>query len=234
MTSVPQQADFDTQPPVPVAEYEQVVKRVNVGYELLFTLTRCCLRALAQPALQLLVVGAGGGAELEEFLPANPGWQITGVDPSREMLALAQAKARRLGLQERVDLVRGSVDELPAEPRFDAATCMFVLHFLPDEGKLALLRGIARRLRPGAPLLVASGVRPDGGGFEEDLLGAWQQYGEAQGMPAERMAATIAQILAQPATPLAEYERLLRDAGFGRSTRLLSVLGGGITAWLAR
>ncbi len=112
--------------------------------------------------VDLLVVGAGGGMEVATFLPANPGWRLTGVDPSAKMLALAQAEADRLGAAGRVTLVQGTVEDLPATACYDAATCIFVLQFLPDDagalGKLALLRGVAQRLRPGAPLLLVTGV----------------------------------------------------------------------------
>ena len=84
---------------------------------------------------------------------------MTGVDPSRAMLARAQARVAPLGVGDRVTLLRGTVDDPPPGARFDAATCLFVLHVLSDPGKLALLRGIAGLLRPGAPLLVASGAR---------------------------------------------------------------------------
>jgi hypothetical protein len=53
-------------------------------------------------------------------------------------------------------------------------------------------------------------------------------------MPADRMAAIIEQVLAQPLTPEDTYPRLLREAGFPRTARLFSVLGGGLTAWIAR
>jgi len=74
--------DFDTQPPVPVHEYARIVAGVNVGYDLVFTLATCFLRALNQPELDVLVVGAGGGKEIEQFLPSNPKWRLVGVDPS--------------------------------------------------------------------------------------------------------------------------------------------------------
>ena len=234
MADVPQPVDFDARPPVPVTEYEQTVPRVNVGYDLLFTLTGCFLRALGRPELDLLVVGAGGGAEIQRFLPDNPGWRLTGVDPSQDMLALAQAKADHLGVGERVTLIRGTVENLPPDARFDAATCLFVLHFLPPEGQLALLQGTLRHLRPGAPLLIASGVRVHDGGLPDDLLGAWQQYGELMGMPAEQMAATIERVMALPLRTEEDYVRLLHEAGLQRVARYFSVLGGGISGWIAR
>jgi tRNA (cmo5U34)-methyltransferase len=227
-------ADFDTAPPMPVTEYAQTVERVNVGYDLMFTLTGCLLRSLSQPRLDLLVVGAGGGAEIERLLPANPGWRLTGVDPSDGMLTLARATTEHLGLEDRVTLVRGMVDELPAEARFDAVTCLNVLHFLPDDGKLATLREIAARLRLGGPLLLANGARPDDGGLRDDLLGAWRQYGEFMGMPAERMAELVARLSSLPMSSEAEYRHLLREAGFTRVARYFEVLGGGLTAWIAR
>ncbi len=236
MTSVPSRADFDSQPPMPISEYARTVTAVNVGYELLFTLTYCFLRALGQPDLDLLVVGAGGGMEIERFLPDNPGWRLVGVDPSLDMLALARATAARLGVEERVEFMQGAVDGLPAERRFDAATCLFVLHFLPDDAKLALLREIARRLRPQAPLLVVSGARVHEGDLREDLLAAWQQHGTLMGLPAERMRGIIQQLVAQQegATTEGEYVRLLHEAGFERVAPYLSVMNGGVGAWLAR
>ena len=233
MTDMPQPVDFDARPPVPVSEYEETVKRVNPGYDLVFTLSECFLSALHQAEMDVLVVGAGGGMEIARFAPANPGWRLTGVDPSQDMIDLAQAKADGLGVREQVTLIRGTVDDLPADAHFDAATCIFVLHFLPDNDKLALLRGIASRLRPDAPLLAVSGALGDDGGLRGDILGAWQRYGERMGMPAERMAEIIAQLTSIPLTAEAEYPRLLHEAGFKRVTRVFSVLNLA-SGWLAR
>jgi tRNA (cmo5U34)-methyltransferase len=237
VTDTPHSVDFDRRPPMPVAEYEQTVARVNVGYELVFTLVHCFLRAMARSDLHLLVVGAGGGAEIERFLPANPGWRMTGVDPSQSMLALAQAKAEHLGVAERVELIHGTVEDVPADARFDATTCLFVLHFLPDEAKLALLRAAAARRNPGAPVLVASGARVQiENALREDFLGAWQQYGELAGMPAEQMARIIQDLMAQQvrATAGQDYARLVREAGFQHVSSVLSVMAGGLEVWLAR
>lgn len=236
MATESMQADFDARPPVPVEEYAHTVASVNVGYDLVFTLATCFLRALRQPQLNLLVVGAGGGKEVEQFLPPNPSWRLVGVDPSRDMLALAQSAAERLGVQKRVELVHGTIDSLTAELRFDAATCLYVLHFLPDDAKLALLRGIAARLRPHAPLLVVSAARVDTGALRDDVLGTWQQHGELLGLPAERMAAIIGQLVVQHAnaTTAQDHVELLRAAGFQRVIPILSVMNDAMVAWIAR
>jgi tRNA (cmo5U34)-methyltransferase len=75
---------------------------------------------------------------------------------------------------------------MPADAHFDVAVCIFVLHFLPDEGKLSLLRGIRERLQPHVPLLVASAIRPPNvTALRDDFLGAWQQYGEVRNPAAQ-------------------------------------------------
>jgi tRNA (cmo5U34)-methyltransferase len=227
----PPSVDFDTNPPVPVAQYAESVRRFNVGYELVFVLVHAFLRDLARHELELLVVGAGGGAEIAAFAPPNPGWRITGVDPSAQMLALAKERVDRLGLAGRVRLVQGTTDDLPAAAAFDAATSLYVLHFLPEEASKAHLRSIAHRLRPNAPLLVVSGVR-DGGRFER-FEGVWRQYGELNGMTAEEAAATLQRIKVRPPGPSEErYESQLREAGFVQVDRFFNALTS--TGWVAR
>lgn len=231
--------DFDTNPPVPVMAYEQVVKGVNMGYEFIFELTHAFLRSLGKRDLDLLVVGAGGGAEIAAFLPDNPEWRITGVDPSRQMLDLARAKAACLGVADRVTLIEGSVDVLPSDRRFDAATCVFVLHFLDDDAKRALLRGMRRHLVVGAPAVSVSGCRVDAvtaGPLRGDLLGAWQQYGEHRGVPAAQMQGIIAELIARQAEATTEerYRELMHEAGFAYAVTVFSVMDDAMCAWIAR
>ena len=152
-------ANRDVRPPVPVGEYDLAAQRVNPGYGLALELVTALLRAHSPADTEILVVGAGGGMEVQTFGAAEPGWRLTGVDPSADMLALARAKAAA-GLDERARLVQGTLDDLAPAARFDAATAMFVLMHLPDDGaKLHLLRGVARRFKLGAPLLLIDSLR---------------------------------------------------------------------------
>ena len=135
------------------AGYEALARRVLFGYDQLFAMALSWLRQGVGEEAQALVVGSGPGMELAHFGALEPGWRLTGVDPSAQMVALAREKVRANGLADRVTLVHGLVDDLPAEPGFDAASAVCVMHFLRDDGsKRAFLDGIARRLRPGARL----------------------------------------------------------------------------------
>jgi len=116
-----------------------------------------CLPALiAQNVLTdegpVLVAGCGTGNELLELSIAWQSWVLEGIDPSPEMVAQARKK---LTGHTNVRLINGYVADLPAEAYYRAATLLLVLHFIPDDGaKLALLRDLATRMLPGAPLVL--------------------------------------------------------------------------------
>jgi len=63
---------------------------------------------------RVLVIGAGGGLELKTFAEAHPGWTFDGIDPSAEMLKLAN---RTLGsLAARATLHQGYTEDAPGGP----------------------------------------------------------------------------------------------------------------------
>jgi tRNA (cmo5U34)-methyltransferase len=161
----------------------------------------------------VLVLGAGGGLELKVFADAQPGWRFTGVDPSAEMLALATTT---LGpLASRVDLVEGYIDTAPAGP-FDAATCLLTLHFLPTEERLHTLKELARRLKPGAPLIVAHHSFPLDNGGKTRWLQRYAAFAVAAGgIPAADAHKAVAAIGSRlPVIPPEQDVALLQQAGF--------------------
>ncbi len=55
---------------------------------------------------------------------------------------------------DRLTLIEGTVLDAPLGP-FDAATCILVLHVIPDDGtKARTLENVHRRLKPGAPFVL--------------------------------------------------------------------------------
>jgi tRNA (cmo5U34)-methyltransferase len=101
---------------------------------------------------KLLVLGAGGGLEIKALAEAHAGWSFLGVDPSAEMLALAEQTTKPH--QARVRLQHGYIDQAPEGP-FDGATCLLTMHFVPGSERLATLQAVRRRLRSGAPFIMA-------------------------------------------------------------------------------
>jgi tRNA (cmo5U34)-methyltransferase len=123
------------------------------------------------------VAGAGTGTEIEALGLANPSWSFCGVDPSQAMLKEAEKRLRGVGMAKRAHLHCGTVSDLPGEDKFDAATCLLVMHFLPDDGaKAALLASIAKRLKPGAPFLLADLHGASDTPRHGRLMKAWKRW----------------------------------------------------------
>jgi hypothetical protein len=113
--------------PEAVARYAEGPRRFVPGLEALHLMTGLLLAERTPTDARVLVLGAGGGSELKAMAEAHPRWRFVGVDPAAEMLRLAE---RTLGtLMDRVELIKGYIDDAPAGP-FDAATCLLTLHFL--------------------------------------------------------------------------------------------------------
>lgn len=100
----------------------------------------------------LLVVGCGTGNEIEWFTQSPEHWKITGIDPSPKMIEQAHEKLQNF---KNVKLIKGLLTDLDVGKKYGAATLLLVLHFLNDSGeKLNLLKEIAEKLMPGAPLVM--------------------------------------------------------------------------------
>lgn len=208
--------------PIAVAQYADNLVRQVPGVHALHQMAHVLLAEHVPPNGQVLVLGAGGGMELKALAEASPTWRFTGVDPSPEMLTLA---TRTLGdLACRVDLVQGFIESAP-DIEFDGATCLLTLHFLSLEERLRTLRELKRRLKPGAPLVVAHHSVPDAPEEKLAWFQRWAAFATADGLQSEstqsraRMIATGLPTL----SPECEVE-LLEQAGFERSSLFYAAL----------
>ena len=198
--------------PAAVAAYADNVVRQVPGLHALHQMTGILLAERMPADGCLLVLGAGGGMELRAFARAHPEWQMLGVDPSPEMLALA---GETLGTSaSHIALMRGDIDAVP-DIEFDGATCLLTLHFLSTEERLHVLRALRRRLAPGAPLVVAHHSVPD----EADEKLRWFRYWSAlvaeNGVRADDAAARADRVASRLPTLAPDTEvELLRQAGF--------------------
>ncbi len=216
------------------ARYDRVIRLVVPGYDGLYPLALGMLRTVADADARVLVVGAGTGSELVTFGTREPNWSLTSVEPSRQMQRQAEQRVLDSGLAERVRFHHGHTADLPGTPLFDAATLIFVMHFLPDDGsKATLLDDIAARLRPGAPLvLVDLHGQPRSKTFTQ-RMDAWMKYIVTKGVTEaereqykEQLAASIHYVTEE------RIRELLDEAGFANPTSFYGAyLFGG---WLAK
>lgn len=215
------------------AAYDRQARVALAGYEAMHELGACCLAAALGPGgrRSLLVVGVGTGQEIVTIGALEPTWRFTAVDPSAAMIAIAEERLGAQGLLDRADLVTGDVAGLP-ETRHDGATLIGVLHHLADAAsRHDLLDAIARRLAPGAPLILGGNYRTYDS--EPLLCAAWRQRWRQQGVAADEVEAQFARITQGVVPPDSEAEvvRLLAAAGFSRTTRFFGSLFWG--GWIA-
>lgn len=201
--------------PTTVARYAEETPCKVPGLADLHRMTMLLLAEHVPQGAEILVLGAGGGLELKAFAEAQPEWRLLGIDPSAEMLDLAR---RNVGeFAARVTLQRGTIDDAPDDP-FGGATCLLTLHFLEAEERLRVLRALKRRLKPGAPLVVAHHSCPIGGDLWSWLT---RSVAFADRAPADfdKASTSAAAMMARlPILSSDEDEALLYRAGFSDVT----------------
>lgn len=215
-------------------EYARQSRIALAGYDACHDLAACVLAASLGEGrrARVLVVGVGGTAqEIVTLAALEPAWRFVAVDPSPPMLETATQALKAHGLLERTELLLGSVDDLPGDEPYDAATLIGVLHHVPeDEPKRRLLRSIQARLKVGAPLVVAGNHQAYAG--HPFLLKVWAERWRQQGATPDEVKAKLGKILqgADPPRSEAAVQALLHDAGFGDCQRFFSSLFWG--AWV--
>lgn len=198
--------------PAAVAGYAERAARLVPGLADLQRMAALLVAEQAQEQAKVLVIGAGGGVELKAFAQSYPQWRFVGVDPSKEMLDLAQAT---LGpLAARAELHHGYIDTAPAGP-FDAATCLLTMHFVAIDERKRTLMEIRRRLKPGAPFVMAHLSFPQAAQERDTWLSRYAAFAISSGVdPADARNAASAIGERLPLLGPDDEEAILKEAGF--------------------
>jgi tRNA (cmo5U34)-methyltransferase len=155
-------------------EYDDCVHKIIPAYHSMYELAQHLLRDNLEKKARILVVGAGTGKEIIDCSQNNPHWFFTGFDPAEQMLSIARKKVVAASLENRICLVHGLIEDV-TEKNFDAATSILVMHFLPDDGaKLNFLKGIADKLKSGAPIVLVDIEGEIGSDEFNTLNSAWK------------------------------------------------------------
>jgi ubiquinone/menaquinone biosynthesis C-methylase UbiE len=111
---------------------------------------------------RVLDVGCATGNLLRTIGKRHPEVELVGLDPDQKALARAGHKARRAGLDVRLD--RGFAQELPyPDGSFDCVFSSLMLHHLDSASKDMLLAEVRRVLRPDGLLVLADAVLDEHG-----------------------------------------------------------------------
>jgi tRNA (cmo5U34)-methyltransferase len=198
--------------PKAVAGYAEGPPRFVPGFRHLHRMSAILLAERAPPDAKILILGAGGGLELNAFAKAHPGWTFEGVDPAAEMLKLAE---RTLGPHAaRARLHQGYIDDAPLGP-FDGGACLLTLHFLRAEERLRTVTEIRRRLKPGAPFVAAHSSFPQGKEERKQWLARYESFAVASGADPDQASHARGAVDAHLNILAPEQDAaLLREAGF--------------------
>ena len=129
--------------------------------------TSCArLGSALRPGVRVLDVGSGiGGAAFH--LARAYGAKVTGIDLAEEMVAIAQERARELGLPDSVSFILGDMLETDFPEPFDVIWSRDAFMHIPD--KAAALHAASSLLAPGGRLVItdyARGKTPGSPEFE--------------------------------------------------------------------
>lgn len=215
--------------PQMVADYTQGPPRFVPGYNSMLSMAAILLAERAPEEARILVLGAGGGLELQAFAQARPRWTFDGVDPSAAMLDLAK---QTLGpFASRTRLHQGYIDDAPTGP-FDGATCLLTLHFVDVRERRRIASEIRRRLKPGAPFVAAHFSIPGDDDERPLWLSRYSAFLAASGVEPDKAAAARKAVDGGLSILAPEQdEAILSDAGFSDPT--LFYTGFTFRGWVA-
>lgn len=108
---------------------------------------------------RMLDLGCGTAEMAIRFAREYPDLDVHGIDAADAMLAHGRRAVRDAGLEPRIRLVLGRIDEIEGAERFDVIVANSLLHHLTDP--LVLWRAIRAAVQPDAAVMVADLHRPD-------------------------------------------------------------------------
>jgi tRNA (cmo5U34)-methyltransferase len=165
---------------------------------------------------RILCVGVGTGTELIALAQHFPLWQFTAIEPAIPMLNICRQKAEEHGIASRCTFHEGYLDSLPTSDIFDAATCIWVSHFMTQrEERHNFFRQISARLRSNGYLVSSDAASDMSTPAYQSLLEVSRRMFEYAEMPVgeiEKIISAYGQEIS--VLPPQEIEAMIASSGF--------------------
>ena len=117
---------------------------------------RCLDMAAIQDGEDVLEVAVGTGLAFVDILEANPSGRNEGVDLTAAMLARAEKKARRTGIDNYTLRIGDAYDLDFPDDSFDVLVNNYMFDLVPERDFLTILEEFKRVLRPGGRLAMVN------------------------------------------------------------------------------
>ena len=223
--------DFDADPEI-AKNYDKGPRLFIPGYEVFQGLTAVIFAESLPADARILVVGAGGGKEIETLARMQPSWRFCGVDPSANMIDMGRKRVAEMPAPVDVDWVIGEISAAP-ETAFDAATFFLSSNFIADDGaKEDLFRQIKKRLKPGGLFAFLDGCADKAAPDWSRKVSLYAANARRNGAPEEMIQGAVAM---QQGLHYISAERtiaLLSGVGFSKLEEFYTALW--IKGWMAR
>ncbi|MBG0810888.1 class I SAM-dependent methyltransferase [Methylosinus sp. H3A] len=200
--------------------YDRRIRSFCPSYDALHYIMAAWFEHLPERA-EFLSAGAGTGAEILALGRRFPFWRFTAVDVSRDMSNACRDRVVAAGMADRTACFHGRLQEFrPATP-FDAASSIFVSHFIAGwNEKLAYFRAVSSLLKPGGTFVLADLFGDRASREFGSLLEAWLVSYASQGVETRELEKDRAHIDDDIAfASESELLDLLNEAGFDAPIR---------------
>ncbi|MHC5037049.1 MAG: class I SAM-dependent methyltransferase [Planctomycetota bacterium] len=164
--------------------YDSLIRKAVPGYEDLHRLSGAILTHDLPKDARVLVVGSGTGMEVLHLSRQMRSWRFVACDINEKMCEALRRRVLAAGLEDSVEIVRGSVSEIQPQGDFDGAVLHLVLNFTPDDGsKESLIKAISKRLKSGATFVFSDMPEVEGHEGFGPFFQAWKVYQLSAGVP---------------------------------------------------
>lgn len=168
--------------------------------------------------VRVLELGSGTGFVTAMLRAQNPAAEITGIDLSPGMLAVAEAKPE---LSD-VTFITGDFREVWGTGTFDVVLTTLCLHHLPDADRAALLKTIHDSLNEGGIFVNGDVFAAECDREEAMNMAWWRDAMQENGLSADEAAAMIRKREDNAAylDTIRGYREKMEAAGFGTTVHL--------------